>query len=49
MNDTEVFEPMGEVAAVPPVWCERKIRFAESVDTVLDPSAISILVVLHCV
>lgn len=36
---TEVCEWMGEVATVPPVWYERKVRGADSIDRVLDPSA----------
>lgn len=36
---------MWEVSAVPPDWCKRKKRFAESIDKVEDPSAIRILVV----
>lgn len=43
MNATEVFERLGEVAAVPPDWCERKTRCAESIDTV----SIGILLVLR--
>lgn len=39
VEDTEVCEWMGEVAAVPPVWYERKVRGADSIDRVLDPSA----------
>lgn len=47
MNATEVFERLGEVAAVPPDWCERKTRCAESIDTVLDLRSIGILLALR--